>query len=165
MQFETGQNPTTAATAATHDNQVPRIVRLENEVSLVGYGEDLCHFRLINIATQAIANIVIRPFAEYETRLLGRIAATTDFLSFAATDAGSYCELLMGLDQLLSPFIGQCLQVRFNAPPYRNCAHLRVRLRPRNLTTVVLVHIPKEALIWVVDLEFEDANNPWNRLV
>jgi hypothetical protein len=105
MRFEAGQNPTTAAAAATHDNQFPRIVGLENEVSLVGHGEDLCHFRSINIATQPIANIIIRPFAEYEACLLGRIAAAPYFLSLTATDAGSYRELLMGLDQLLSPFI------------------------------------------------------------
>jgi hypothetical protein len=97
---------------------------LENEVSIVGRGEDVCHFRLINIATQAIANIIIRPFAEYEACLLGRVAATARFLSLAATNAGSYCELVMGLDQLLSPFIREYLQVRFNAPLYRNCAHL-----------------------------------------
>jgi hypothetical protein len=105
MRFETGQNPTTAAAAAAHDNQFPRIVGLENQVSLVGYGEDLCHFRLINIATQAIANVIIRPFAEYEACFLGRVAATTRLLSLAATDAGSDCELLMGFNQLLSPFI------------------------------------------------------------
>jgi hypothetical protein len=60
---------------------------------------------LINIATQAIANIIIRPFAEYEACLLGRIAATPYFLSLTATDAGSYRELLVGLDQFFSPFI------------------------------------------------------------
>jgi hypothetical protein len=41
MRLETGQNSTTAATAATHDNHFLRIVGLENEVSLVGHGEDL----------------------------------------------------------------------------------------------------------------------------
>jgi hypothetical protein len=60
---------------------------------------------LINRSTYAIPNIIIRPFAEYEACLLGRIAAHTYFLSLAAADAGSYCELLMGLDQLFSPFI------------------------------------------------------------
>jgi putative hemolysin len=119
------------------------------------------------MATYAIANIIIRPFAEYEACLLGHMATTTYFLSLAATDAGSDCELLMGLDQLLSPFIRECFQVGFNAPSYRNCAHLGDRLRPRNRTPCmeVLVVIPKETLIWVVDLEFIDADNPWNRLV
>ena len=105
MSLDTGQNPTTAATAATHDNHFPRIVGLEDQVSLVGYGKDVCYFRSINIACYSITNIIIRPFAEYEACLLGRIAANTYFLSLATADAGSYCELLMSVDQLLSPFV------------------------------------------------------------
>jgi hypothetical protein len=57
------------------------------------------------MASYAITDIIIRPIAEHEACLLGRIAANTYFLSLAATDAGGYCELLMGFDQLLSPFI------------------------------------------------------------
>ena len=41
MRLETGQNPTTAATAATHDNHFPGIVGLEDQVGLVGQGEDV----------------------------------------------------------------------------------------------------------------------------
>ena len=41
MRLDPGQNRTTAATAAAHDNQFLRVVRLENEVGLVGHGEDL----------------------------------------------------------------------------------------------------------------------------
>ena len=41
MRLDAGQNRATAATAAAHDNQFLRIVGLEDQVSLVGHGEDL----------------------------------------------------------------------------------------------------------------------------
>ena len=41
MRLDPGQNCTTAATAAAHDNQFLRIVGLENEASLVGDRQDL----------------------------------------------------------------------------------------------------------------------------
>ena len=41
VRLDSGQNRTTAATAAAHDNHFLGIVGLENEVSLIGHGEDL----------------------------------------------------------------------------------------------------------------------------
>jgi hypothetical protein len=69
MGLDSGQNRTTAAAAAAHDNHFFRIVRLEYELGLFGRYENLCYFRLVNITGGAVADIVIRPFAEYETRL------------------------------------------------------------------------------------------------
>jgi len=103
--LDTGQNRTAAAAAAAHKSDVLGIAGLENQVGLLGLGKDLHYCSLIDVAAQAIANIIIRPFAEHEASLLRRIAASAHYVLLAAADAGGYRELLMGLDQFLSPFI------------------------------------------------------------
>jgi len=105
MALDTGQNRAAAAAAAAHKSDIPGIAGLENQVGLIGLGEDLHHCSLVDVAAQAIANIIIRPIAEHEACLLRRIAASAHYLPLAAAHTGGYRELFLGLDQLLSPLI------------------------------------------------------------
>jgi len=106
MALDAGQNGAATAAAAAHKGDALGIAGLQNQAGLVGLGEYFHHCTLIDVAAQAIANIIIGSFAEHETGLLRRIAASAHYLLLAAADAGGYRELLMGLDQLLSPLIG-----------------------------------------------------------